>query len=240
MRALALATLAAVGILLTGCATDSRSASPYSRAPSSEGSAAPTLSAGADVETAAPVEAPSSAEALMQTGPGSCAQQGPCRIGDIGPGGGEVFLDAGPGQDWGRYLEVAPQGWSGQSEDPKAPWCDEATQWAVAKAPTSDGFGQGLANAERLFKIQPCAEGTAMYMARAYRGAGLDDWYLPSRGELTALNAGWDFLPGFDSWYWSSSRRGSTMAWSLSFIELGGEKPSEFPSMLRVRPIRAF
>ena len=231
MRPIPLAALAVAGILLTGCATEPRSASPASGAPSSGGSAAPTQLAGA--------EASSSAQAQMQTGPASCAQQGPCRIGDIGPGGGEVFLDAGPGQDWGRYLEVAPQGWSGQSEDPKAPWCDEATQWAVPKASTSDGFGEGLANTERLFKIQPCAEGTAMHMARAYRGAGLDDWCLPSKGELTALNAGWDFLPGFDSWYWSSSRRGSTLAWSLSFTEVGGEKPFACYSMLRVRPIRA-
>jgi hypothetical protein len=240
VRAFALATLAVAGILLTGCATETRSASPSSGALAAEASAAPTQSVATEDEFAAKAVASSSAEALMQTGPASCAEQGPCRIGDIGPGGGEVFLDAGPGNDWGRYLEVAPQGWSGESEDPKAPWCDEATKWAIPKAPTSDGFGQGLANTERLFEIQPCAAGTAMHMARAYRGAGLNDWYLPSRGDLTALNIGWEFLPGFDSWYWSSSRSGSTMAWSLEFKDFGGEKPSEFSSMLRVRPIRAF
>ena len=234
VRAIPLVTLTVVGILLTGCGTESRSAASVTGAPGSESSAAPTQSAGAAGETAAPDEA------SIQGGKLSCAEKGPCRIGDIGPGGGEVFLDAGPGQDWDRYLEVAPPGWSGQAEDPKAPWCDEATQWAIPKASTSEGFGQGLANTERLFEIQPCAAATAMYMARAYRGAGLNDWYLPSKGELVALNIGWDSLPGFDSWYWSSSRRGSTMAWTLEFKDFGREKPSEFSSLLRVRPIPAF
>lgn len=36
----------------------------------------------------------------------------PCSVGQLGPGGGIVFFDAGAEQPWGRYLEAAPLGWS--------------------------------------------------------------------------------------------------------------------------------
>lgn len=31
-----------------------------------------------------------------------------CKIGDVGPGGGIIFYDAGKHEIWGRYLEIAP------------------------------------------------------------------------------------------------------------------------------------
>ena len=38
----------------------------------------------------------------------ACSAGTSCQVGDIGPGGGVVFYDAGTKQSWGRWLEVAP------------------------------------------------------------------------------------------------------------------------------------
>jgi len=85
-------------------------------------------------------------------------QTKPCRIGDIGPGGGVVFYDAGAPQPWGQYLEAAPAGW-GEGEAlyvPNSPqilrvkatqngifvrWSpvNEATGYRVATVPQSVG-----------------------------------------------------------------------------------------------------
>ena len=39
---------------------------------------------------------------------GTCSAGTSCQVGDIGPGGGVVFYDAGSSQSWGRWLEASP------------------------------------------------------------------------------------------------------------------------------------
>jgi len=41
----------------------------------------------------------------------TCAEGGACVVGDIGPGGGLVFYNAGSAQDGAQYIEMAPKDW---------------------------------------------------------------------------------------------------------------------------------
>ena len=193
----------------------------------------------AESATAA-TESESASGLAAMSAPAKCFDQGECQIGDSGPGGGIVFHDAGSVQEWGRYLEAAPEGWSGRLEDPKAVWCDQSASRATTKTFTREGIGEGLGNAERIFKIQRCAPSSAMGMARDYLGAGLNDWYLPAKDEVLALNeAGWK-VGGETAWLWTSSRTTERAALIVVFGITWKLFSTAFPSMAQVPPIRAF
>lgn len=241
MRPKMLAVVAIAGLMVTGCGGQSRSAAPEVESMTGVPSNAPIQPVAPSPAVAASTGASDTPQSTAVSGAVKCAGHGTCGIGDIGPGGGVVFYDAGSAQDWGRYLEVAPRKWSGSVEDPKAVWCDQPAQWAVAKAANRDGIGEGLGNTDRIFAIQPCAEGTALRMARNYRGAGLNDWYLPSKDELAALYSASDSVPDVRlGWYWSSSRSSAYNAMTANFFNGGATRSAAFPSMFQVRPIRAF
>ncbi len=165
----------------------------------------------------------------------SCANGGPCAIGSKGPGGGRVFYDAGTKKSWGRYLEAAPVGWSGSPDDPRIPWCDDGRPVLIGG--TKAGFGSGAANTRRM--TAKCDSGAAN-LARAYKGGGKTDWYLPSKAELNALYANRAAVGGCPNYgCWSSTEADAGYAWFQDFssgLQLGGKK--DFPD--GVRPIRAF
>lgn len=86
-----------------------------------------------------------------------CAAGGPCMLGDVGPGGGIVIYDAGSVQPWGRYLEMAPNGWSGNATDPKAAWCSDTS--TNIPAPMDTWIGAGKANTASM--LAACTSGAA-------------------------------------------------------------------------------
>ena len=92
-----------------------------------------------------------------------CVAGGPCAIGDTGPGGGIVFYDAGSVQPWGRYLEAAPEGWSGAPWDPLAAWCSNTTTLIPGAMGTA--LGTGAANTANM--LAACSSGAAN-LARSY------------------------------------------------------------------------
>ena len=189
-----------------------------------------------------------------------CSSGGECNLGVVGPGGGIVFYDAGSKQAWGRYLEYAPNGWSGNSIDPWAQWCDSTKlsltsviSNASLKASLGVGIGQGAANS--LLMLAGCKTGAAE-LAASYKGGNQSDWHLPSSVELNELckfvhnqipgklnescGGGSGLIDGFmPSRYWSSSE-------ALRFTSFGADFKSGISDLYfktesgYVRPVRAF
>lgn len=181
----------------------------------------------------------------------SCAAGGPCVVGDVGPGGGLVFLISG-----GLTYEMAPKTW-GANESTGIAWCSNTTSDITGAVGTAVGTGSANTTA---MQSPACASGAGVE-ARAYRGGGLTDWFLPSMDELNAMcnySRTWTGAPstgactgaqngpfaagtyGFASGnYWSSSQLDATNAWYRSFVD-GDLNGVVKGSALRVRPVRAF
>ncbi len=212
-------------------------------------------------------------------------------LGDTGPGGGLVFLISG-----GKTYEMAPKAWIGTA-DPTQRWATNAPVcYAVGSSianqncqtkdlypETSAGaqaastaaavaIGMGAANTDAIVARMVAGDETsdlyAAGMARAYRGGGFTDWFLPSKDELNAMCnysrnpitpptgactgaqngtfAGGAFGFASDN-YWSSSQSSIQIVDGVLEDAWNQELESGFPfiaeklnNLLRVRPVRAF
>ena len=175
----------------------------------------------------------------------ACTAGVACAVGDIGPGGGLVFYDAGSKQPWGRWLEAAPAACEGVGKV----WRNAAAnkkgtqqlpllypKWATAarERVKSKAIGMGSQNTARIVKQHsalPAAarEATAAGYAHALVCGGKDDWFLPSKDELDTL---YNVLAltdhditgtnafGFDrGYYWTSSEYNNETAWTQYWID---------------------
>jgi hypothetical protein len=209
-----------------------------------------------------------------------CIEGGVCALGDIGPGGGNIFyvssgFDCGPsftntgsptnGQC--HYLEAAPKTWDGGTTDGRRSW--------TALAPTASidisgipndatvsltNFGLGYKNSIALASYNS-STATAGGAARAYTGGSLNDWYLPSSGELHQLIKWAKGLGASDSsvcggtgslntspaqgfvqdQYFSSSEYNNALAWSTHPAACGKDpREKDNIHLYLMRPIRAF
>lgn len=134
----------------------------------------------------------------------TCAEGGPCTVGDTGPGGGVVFFDAGSDLEWGRYLEVAPENWAAnlsnvtpgwkekpatgdnaRTEDPYGQFNPYGERSVPNFSPTNNGNGTGK---KEWLKVKDYRCGTCITDTIAeYNQQGVADWYLPNANEMETL-----------------------------------------------------
>ena len=157
------------------------------------------------------------------------------RVGEIGPGGGLVFLISG-----GKTYEMAPKTW-GAGESGLS-WCHDATSDIAGAAGTAIGTG----SSNTIAMQSPACTSGAGVSARAYPGGGLTDWFLPSKVELNAMYT-YSQVGGFNAAtygfasgaYWTSSQVNPYLAFAQN-MSFGTQTPETKSSSLPVRPVRAF
>ena len=111
----------------------------------------------------------------------SCSAGTACQVGDIGPGGGVVFFDAGTRQSWGRWLEAAPAAcqksglkWRRTGEGTYGsrvlPLLYPTWESAARQRVESKRIGMGKTNTELIVKQQTLNRGQIRRMSREQQG----------------------------------------------------------------------
>ncbi len=187
-------------------------------------------------------ESSAKAESTQRT----CVPGGRCAIGNIGPGGGVVFITPSTrGNRTGKYFEAASKRWNGPAKDPNHDWCSDTND--MVPGATGVRIGTGATNTAAIVAVTHCQFGAA-YLAAGYRGRGLSDWFLPSRGELAQLWTQRAKLRALDLvgdglwYYWSSTYCKAGYAWGQDM-----SKPGKGPKFCGywtdfglLRPVRMF
>ena len=135
------------------------------------------------------------AKAITPPSSQTCAQGGPCVIGDVGPGGGNVFYVApttftqvgatAPMCTTNcKYLEAAPTSGTNAWTDNSYVWSDVTN---VSMGTKGIVIGTGFNNTVAMV-TQSATANRAVSITRAYRGPNnLSDWHLASKDELNQM-----------------------------------------------------
>ena len=168
----------------------------------------------------------------------------PCKVGQIGPGGGTIFfVDYHQLYSSFDYLEAAPDVWAGVlGVDPTSEWCSNTdTKIELGlNAWSSRAIGLGLSNTKTM--LANCSSGAAnliaTYNSSAY--AKKRDWFLPSIGEIILMSNNLQGLAGLlASDYWSSSGSSEVGGWVQSF-DHSYQGEATKGTLYHVRPVRRF
>jgi len=118
----------------------------------------------------------------------SCAEGGPCILGDTGPGGGKVFFvsdgfDCGPDQSLRcDYLEVSPPDVDRYTTFTAGAYFDYLSTHQSSTDFSLEQIGAGF----KYSRTYPLGGG-ATNIANTYRGGGYRDWYIGSISEMNVL-----------------------------------------------------
>lgn len=153
----------------------------------------------------------------------SCADGGRCKVGDIGPGGGTVFYDAGSLQWWGRYLEARVitkgRGLPWVPGEPTALYANNDAQLLRRVRMDAKTIGMGRVNTDAIVAAYGDGRYAVKFISDLVIG-GRDDWHLPSKDELNALYTyrAMTARPRMDTGpYWTSTEASSKFAWYQMF-----------------------
>ena len=181
-----------------------------------------------------------------------------CSVGDVGPGGGVVFYDAGSTKWWGRYLEAAPASCEIAGVPFKPAGGVQGIHALQIDRVRAKAVGAGKANTELILRRYGKTASHAAALVRSQACNGFTDWFLPSSGEL---NIAWRVLAqnrvnreptpvgGFDiGYYWTSSDYNGTEAWMQYFndgqqfdrVQTLSENRQPPNRTFKVRGVRAF
>ncbi len=166
------------------------------------------------------------------------------KVGDTGPGGGVVFIDASTtGNNTGECFEAAPATWA-------LSWGCGTTMLVTEDLAIGLGKENTAAIVAGCVREEVAAPLNAASFADQLRAGGKDDWFLPSQDELKELyeqrNRFADCGTGkcapdlAASIYWSSSHGGESDAVAINFVA-GSDPVNEPQKTIRfVRPVRSF
>jgi hypothetical protein len=181
----------------------------------------------------------------------TCATGGTCNIGDIGPGGGVVFITPSTAGGNGKYFEAAPANWAGIDDiQSVAKFCTASTnQDGINRGANNAAIGGGAVNTAT---FEQYCTGGAIKLVADYAGGGFTDWFMPSDGEnaelanvrvqagLLELKSAW---PTGTYGYWSSNELSSSVVGSLVAVNsawnIGGTNKDDSVHNM-VRPVRQF
>lgn len=181
----------------------------------------------------------------------TCATGGSCLVGDIGPGGGIVFITPATANGNGKYFEAAPSNWTGSDDLASVgKFCEGSTnQDSINRGASQYGIGWGETNTA-LFESY--CTGGAVKRVTSYAGGGYTDWFIPNSNELAELanvrnqagllELGANWATGNQGYWGSTEADASTMRTLVSVNSawnIGSTLKSD-STHLMVRPVRMF
>jgi len=143
-------------------------------------------------------------------------------------GGGVIFWINGKGQH-GLIADIVDLG--------QATWYNGT--FTITGA-TGTVIGTGAANTRKIILSQGTSGSYAALGCARYKGSGYNDWFLPSKDELTELYKQKAVVGGFaNGYYWSSSEYSYSTAWEQNFDDGNQHDDSKYLNDY-VRAVRAF